>query len=519
MDLRYHERIIWNACLEARAPSVAANPAHDPLSSFGALSRGSWMNDTNQVTCFTDLLSAAAGGRGGNAPVATVDDAVRTVLQQYWVIQKDRIVSTITKRDASLGAANANVLGRLVDTADFGSYTTLEHLDVLGEAPDAEGLVAGKDHQVTSTIDATFSLCRNRLKRAAGGQRFEPQWLSELGRVLHTLADFFGHSNYVELLLWDLSRRRKNDLASLTAYFNRSGVAYTCEPQLEEGFYTPLPAEGQRLSPREGLYPLLWYADAPAATPLASCVFDLQDTAFTLLSMYARYLEMTQPELTTDQELNCLFAVLDMSGAPIPYELIRSVVGLTEKVRNDLDDIGRGARRFLVKTLIDIGKRQTRNPSVKALLDTTGALLQEYDSKEAAEWARAGRLRYCARAIHLDFAQRLATHASDKLSPLPHHTLLCKDYPAAEPDASLRFELACLLATAVTAKILGAYFSGGSVPDVFDSLCDSLLVHPSRALGKKIKDEQLAALVTGSFGKPWATTKETKFFMNEVLTP
>src|SRR5688572_18217393 len=55
MDLPIHDAILWKACLVAKE-RLGPDAIGDPRHFFPLLVRGSWVNDTNQVTVFTDRI-------------------------------------------------------------------------------------------------------------------------------------------------------------------------------------------------------------------------------------------------------------------------------------------------------------------------------------------------------------------------------------------------------------------------------------------------------------------------------
>ena len=461
MDIPVHNQILWEACALARERLGGAWIA-DPSAYFPLLARGSWMNDTNQVTVFSDALRKLA---------PKVGPPMKQLLQALWQLERREIIEKMRGVDLGLGTKAEAVSATATDIDAFGKYDRFDHLDVLAE--DAREY-AGKT--IAATVTDTTTVVSARLEGVMSGsaeQRLSPGRITALGCALHTVADFFAHSNYVELLLWRLSRKDGGSAAALSpgivalfnepdaALFERDRVDYDC----------PLPETPDRVPRTNGI---IWYGKGPAETPLVSSVFDGSDTAYSLTKMYAAHLEDTETQSVDQSEL--AMALLYAPARPIA----RAAWQLYSAYRNLLQGISDVVRDWLARHLLGLRERA---PEAASALEAAAAIVRGYSSREAGEWARAGRMRYVGSVIQRDLSRRLdgQTPAQPKL---PHHTLLAKDAPPGAPDDWIRYGLACAFATDVTAKVLEVHFAAPEPDPRFfaEKVAPRLLRHPAEQL-------------------------------------
>jgi hypothetical protein len=320
-----------------------------------------------------------------------------------------------------------------------------------------------------------------------------------LGRALHSLQDFYAHTSWVELLLWNLailpkqSERLDNNIVTA---FQRANPPFTLAA--EDPFYCPLPL-AHAGSPRKNA--IMWYGPDPESTPLVSTVFDTKDTAYSLLNMYASHLVRVGRGVSVSEEIDLVLSILDVSGTPMAEEAIRILIRAGEAVSKVLQAAGAGARAWLANYLEEAASRAG---DAKGALQTVASLLRAYDSKEAGEWARAGRLRYVAYALKCDIATSLLEQAPDQ-QRLPHHTLLAKDHPVSAIDDMVRYQLASFFATELSAAILEWHFSSAPASiDRFDELCARWLAHPAVQLSKGVlKAADVSGIARHFFGQNW----------------
>jgi hypothetical protein len=516
MDLPVHNQILWHACLLAKQRLGGAAIA-DPVHYFPLMVRGSWFNDTNQVSPFADLFT--------KTPVpeqryqgAKVNETTRAFFTAYWNEELVRVLGRLKRHDSQAADAAEPLCRQLTAADDFQRYDAFDHLDVLSDEAskyEYDGTRIAKTVQ-ESLLVATTRLADSTTTDASVKGRTDPASVSLLGRGLHTVADFFAHTNYVELLLWAL--REKGALAKpIQAVLDCQPGALPFDPCVYDAHPLDAPSKSEHIflyapvnPPKtveaEGLMiPALWMNGSAAETPLASCVFDKQDTAYSMLKICARYLEKEKDPKDLDQQLDFLFSIMDVSGAPIPVKAVQWLAGAVQTVRDAFNELGRFARRGVANYLEAKGEElgAANNGDVFKL----GAdLMRKYDSAEASDWAQAGRLRYLAHAVNKGMGRGLARNlAADAKTPrLPHHTLLSKDHPSHRPDEQLRFALACTLATELSASVLMWHF-GPAAPtrDGWKALRNDFMKHPSDQLGTVYSAEKLGSLATRCLIASW----------------
>lgn len=513
VHLSAHSDIIWSACVRASI-RLAKNGIDDPRFWFPALAEGSWALDNNQVTAASQYLE----GKGKPAPVAELDQGVRAFFHEYWSDEHRKLMERLWAFDRGVHDECQRRIEDPPNIAGFGTYNPFDHLDILDENVADEHLVKPAACTVAATIDRTTSYVGNtRLGPSttddpANDARKQHLAVTQLGRGVHTLADFFAHSNFIELLLWSVAVRTREPSGQcaldegLLRFFNRTPSMAHLEYDLASQYYTPIPLDPEHHPLHRGgeWREAMWYGETPEATPLASCVFDTQDTAYSLLQMYAHYLERARPEALDDDLLDYIFCIMDVSGAPVPSHIVQAMFKVTQAVQKKLKDWGRGAREFLRTHLTKYALSQTKNQTARDLIATAGALLERYDSKEAAGWARAGKVRYVAQTIQRDLALRIPRDGS---AALPHHSVLAKDYPALAPDAAVRFNLGCLLATELTTKVLEWHFGPRIDEDVYARIRERFIRHPWRLLEDDVLDAHAVAKVANRmFAGTWQGT-------------
>jgi hypothetical protein len=507
MDLPVHDAILWKACCIAN-DRLGAQRIGDPRHYFPILSRGSWINDMNQVTAFT--MRGTAGNEG--AVSFTADDGVRAVLAAFWKEELGHTLRRLHAFDRDVhDKAKVLVTSMQEDVNDFGAYQPFDHADVIRQAPEVEYKDLGKPG-VAQTLRETRGFLATHFREATTNDpsrngRLRPAGVNALGRALHSVADVFAHSNYVELVLWQLALDGKLE-DGLIGYFNREGKVHPFEEDNGHTVYTPLPRKDAPIpkqSPDGLLCPGLFYRSSPEATPLASCVFDTNDTVYSLLLLYATHLEKVRPPGISEQEIDLVFSVMDLAGTPMPLKILRDAALMGNEVVGKLRAVGRAARRWLADAVVSLAEQVATDPSSKALLKTAHTVIAEYHGAEAAEWARAGKLRYAAYALKEDLARVLTKRTEEGKSWLPHHTHLAKDRSSNRPDDRVRFQLASMLATELSARLLVWHFSAAIEDDLYgDFVRQRVFVHPVEALASgAIDGAEIAALAKKVFSGDW----------------
>lgn len=488
MDLPIHDQILWYACKEAER-RLGADAIASPTAYYPYLVCGSWMNDMNQSSIFTDfILGAKKDVDNSFAASAAIDGAFKVL----WIQQLDTMLERMKSGSPDAAAAGDAFRKAFPDALDrdttaisgFGKYNRYDHLDVLeNTAANENSLWKGADGFTSETITETFSFIdfafQNTTALTAGTARLEQSNVIALGRILHTCADFYAHTNYVELLFWGLASGGRLKQNVIDEFNDRSRFPLYREKIFP---FCPLPTKQDdrkallSVADDENFYRVLWYGDTPGQTPLSSCRFLLTDTAYSLLMMYATHLERVSATGLDNEGLDLAMAVFNVSHR----EAISRYFRVYKEFRHVFQTIGKHARTFLADRLVDMGRGA--DPLKKGMLDATASIVRKYDGAEATEWAQAGRLKYVAYTLQKDMAGELAGQGGG--TPiLPHHSLLCKDYLPGFQSDMLRFRLACLLATEVTTEFLMLHFSKKTlVKEAYWELASRYFVHPSQQM-------------------------------------
>jgi len=490
MDLPIHDEILWYACVRA-AKSLATRAElsvdNDPRVAFPYLVRGSWMNDMNQVSPLLDKLGSDDLG-----------PQQATLFHGLWKLSLEDLLKTRVARfphNAELRAASGTILATPQNVDGFGRYNPFDHLDVPLNQPSGEydaswSSEARAGRAKTAHITVANHVPTRLFSASLTDERLHPQRLTILGRALHTLADFFAHSNYVELLLWSLAWRGQLERGIVDAFNFDDGSEDASGPL----FRCPLPPSGPRNSDllRKAV---LWYGASPEETPFVSALFDTKDTVYSLLHVYTAHLVRTDGKPQTEPALDIAMAVFDVQGA----RLIKGAWEVLDSVANVFRAVGQAARNALASGIERAAAR--RDPMTRELMGTAAALVRRYDSKEANQWARAGKLQYLARQLQIEMAAEMREQTPGKML-LPHHSLMAKDHVDDDAQGLLRFKLACLLATEVTARVIEWHFSR-TLPDLdtYRRLASSVLIHPWRLLSATPNlDQRLAERVRSADG-------------------
>jgi hypothetical protein len=468
MNIEVHNQILFYACQKA----LANNPnIKNPLPYFPLMVRGSWMNDTNQATIFTEQIEKATS--------AHVEQKAQEFFCAYWNADKVKLLGQMAKGPQAAQDSVAEAKKHLKKipggkTDDFGLYDRYDHLDILFDT-DATLEKQYWDTDVLGRADTVAEACDRVVDRihtavsAGTDHRYTWSKMNMLGRALHTIQDVFAHTNYVELLLWAMSQRCKLP-AYIVDEFN-GPVNFIKGAPYEECF-CPLPPEDKDIhKAMTAKNTMFWYGPTPDATPFVSALFDTSDTAVSLLEMYAVNLMKLDSKKHAKKTMNMVLSVFQVPGEPVVGWIWDKAIDF----HYWLDKQGKKARRWLAKKLQ--AKANDLGAAAKSAALIGARILRQYDSTEAKDWARAGRLRYLAHAMMRDMATELFAKNAREFR-LPHHSLIRKDYYPKRFDDILRYRLACILATDLTSQIIGNYFSDHPDVDVIEDHIEKLIRHP-----------------------------------------
>ncbi|MBL8956386.1 MAG: hypothetical protein JNK82_36770 [Myxococcaceae bacterium] len=491
MDIPVHNQILWEACVLA-GKRLDGKGIADPRVYFPLLCRGSWMNDTNQATIFTDEVLRQA---------PNVTEEMRRCFQGLWQLHASDLIDGMRRTVGNELADAARVeVDKALDVDEFGKYQRFDHLDIIKD--DAPTLTSEYgdlgDELRARTVVEMQDFLRGRFRRntvlSTGDERLKPGNITAIGRALHSVADFFAHTNYVELLLWKLAEDQKLD--NVIGAFNAGSNAFERD---HADFICPLPVGNVTAPKNRGI---LWYGPSATDTPLVSAVFDTDDTAYSLTKIYAAHLENPQVEAASAKQLAIILSIIDVPGRPLATAAWNIYKGF-EKL---LETIGTLAKDWLADRLTDFAKDAG---AAKGAMESVAEIIRDYDLATASKWARAGKMRYVAHLVEERISKRLDDQSTG-VRKLPHHTLISKDHPPHSAEGIARYGLACALATEATAELLEWHFSEkpADSPDRFERIARQWLRHPARQLNDAAgsafsPNVDLGTLVTRSFCTPW----------------
>jgi hypothetical protein len=501
MEVRIHDKILWHACeIAVRGKKKLID---DPRKYFPLLARGSWFLDYRQATIFFDVVKQCVDDeKKGIVNNISFGANMNALLGQLWCQAAEELVNSMEKEwkaEKAIVDDARSRLGKAMHIDDLGAYTASDHLDVLDSsekfAKDEEEYFQTNPLGRGKTIDDVFAFhMKYRLKEALAPQAGEKDgafaWLpmTKFGEVLHIMADFYAHSNYVELLLWSLAPHLKD---TLVAAFNEV-------PSIGPGDLVrclcPLP-QPPDVEDKTRSNTMFCYRATPANTPLVSPLFVLDDTVQSLFRRYAEHLLLLESDLTPkeyekelDEQIDLIMAVFNMSQTPVVGLARKLYVGADAAIRS----LGKVVRGFMADQLRKIAAKPGSQHGDKLLFAAN--LVERLSAAEARKWAQSNEYRYVAYSIERQLAKELdfgSTPLSARPFRLPHHSLLRKDEN--KPDLAgkpgvptlLRYQLGCLLAVDATARLIEWRFQS-KTPERDDamSIFQKKVRHPSKQLAE-----------------------------------
>ena len=497
MDITVHNQIIWNGCVAASKNQKSENKIADPRAFFPLLVRGSWANDINQATAFTDQLKEYV-----------CEENVQNFFNEMWKQEQENILKKM-----SAGPTEAREVSELAkketkkeegDYTDFGKYSSLDHLDVLKDEPEKEYTNSSQAETINGVLNLRLpSHFINSTYDATGEERLQNANVTALGRALHTIQDFFAHSNYVELLLWELAWQKKLSAEVVYGFNNpESFLAEVPYPRL----YCPLPTSGADIEALTKDNAIMWFGNSPSATPLVSTLFDQRDTACSLLYMYTKQLENTTKESSQQDQFNLAISVFGYPEKSILTTAYQSYAA----VKKTFDEISSHVKTFFKKIAMDI---ISRNPQAEKAMKAYTRIFENYSSAEARDWAEAGKIKYIEYSIKKDIAAKLKNQNKDRRQ-IPNHSLLHKDHEFENPEDGLRFRIAAMMASRITTEIIAEHFSVNPSEEKINQMISKRLKHPSEQIQKnELNLEVLVQFIKSAYGAPWTQISTTDPFI------
>lgn len=517
MDLTVHNQILWHACVEAMCRLKQRGELsleNDPTVYFPYLVGGSWITDMNQSTLFTDMIPKARNKDGNFDLDKNISNFFEFLWAEALLDLKGEMKAGPYFSEKALKHFN-NASDSSFSLRVLGAYSRFDHFDVLEDDVSLEHCVRDDqdnltEYQVSMTIEeAMKQLEKIYLLTSSLGKDMQTRtsWrrLIFLGKALHCAADFYAHSNYIELLLWSLAYKDDKSPSHSTDWGvldNYNEKEMFLHDEGDDFLYCPFPRTLKEVEGLDKVGTILWYGPGPRHTPLTTCLFDTKDTAFSLLSMYASQLEIIDDDMIDLDRFDRALSVF----IPPSAKYLRTLANLGAEASNTLTGYGLKVREFLAEELLSLAnKHGGKNRMAQGLVGSLSTLIDDYRSGEAKDWAKAGRLNYVANIFQKDIAEKFFDQKTDR-PQLPHHTLLCKDKMPDSSKDKLRFRLACVFAVEATTELLLMHFSK-QVPDKksFRGIRDRFFIHPSSQLSQEIIDSGiLKTLIHESFIKDWS---------------
>ncbi|XCN75215.1 MAG: HET-C-related protein [Candidatus Electrothrix aestuarii] len=296
------------------------------------------------------------------------------------------------------------------------------------------------------------------------------QALKLLGHGLHTLQDFYAHSNYSDLLLICLAEER-----FLDEYWNKRihHLAHKTEVGTFNAFVLHKePSTGQRTG---------------KATPVVTGRFDPIDTVHTLLHLAIDNIHSHDEETHTqenkkdgkkekeDRLLHILFNTF--SDLDI-IQKVRGPIELYLDFSRQIDQIQAGISHFFMNYLVD--------PLVKDILQGQDQFVDAYlllkdvtlhNEERLREYRKAGELLFHQHTIENYLRKEITEAEESGRMILPHHALLAKDQDKTNDAVKLSYKLSCALAAEASTEVLVKYFQGASFSEL-EPLLKRRYVHP-----------------------------------------
>lgn len=494
MDLPVHRTMLFCG-LRRAATRVGRVRGTNVVDTFHPLWLGNWLTDMNQATAFFDAAEKrvdpyARWHNGRYALPSTVTDNAELwtkLFQSLWL-------------EEWKGAAGLTAFRGLPDTGarpqsadDVGGYDPYDHGDVVDRL-DANGSPILDEHlefepasRTGMTRTASEMIFVNAVDRwlfpafqtAPRDRATHLPSLSNLGHATHVLADFFGHSNYVEVAL---------KLAAGRGY---------------------LPSDCAELIQSEEFGTFTSYQSAadPARTVIQTGRFDRIDLIASLLGIYRAALVPSGRDLAdggfqagqASSHRDLVFEVLFDTFSNTPFEKALSQMKALSELNEFVEKVGATVQRGLIHIASWVAGSFLEKPAEKAALDDLTDLAIVANSTPAADYARMGRLVYLEHVIEGKLRDELARASGPKL---PHHALINKDHDLGDPEGRLVHKLACCLATDVTTDVLALYFGGADFKDVRPVL-ERYYRHPATFVDAPAFRASLVTAIDRMYGIRW----------------
>lgn len=569
MDLSVHQAMLAIALKRAKK-ELAAEGQRVDLGCFKALWLGNMLTDVNQGTAFFDAIDnfrpnpySINDNIGQYIPSPSLErkqEYWEKLIKQVWLADWKR-----TKADASRPSSILAELGENDNDIVPGNlylirgYDPLDHFDVVDAFKDgkpcrseAEELSFSTTQSKTQTVPLLSRTAYEGVYEhavaflsvafaATKAERItEPVNLRLLGQALHTLQDFFGHSNFVEILMLLAAHR-------IPAVQNRLQPVLQ-QAQRDELLYLYYPTSDESLT----------------SLPVVTGRFDRADTVWTLLGIWRNQLLPEQTDLwqggigvksLDDPHHQFIFNILfgcfsDNTPLADILNIIEDIDGFKHALESVNDFVLRGvsalmntvAKLFLPKPtaillrefsdlFVNISKKdlqkyhrvadidfirtdivkslrerslEVANLAPKALIDRYREELRTLLPKLIDSSNGQQEINEFVRRVEkeLDTFSETESARGIPVRILPHHTLLAKDHDVSQPEQRLFYKIACCLATDVSREILVHYFRGDPW-EAAEATLKSYYQHPARYLEQPGMESRVTQWVEQLYGVRW----------------
>ncbi|CAK8720362.1 Heterokaryon incompatibility protein Het-C [Candidatus Electrothrix laxa] len=309
-----------------------------------------------------------------------------------------------------------------------------------------------------TTQDADSAITRkNRLS--------DYQALKILGHGIHTLQDFYAHSNYSDLLLICMAEEKL-----LNGYWNRRIDHLVTETEV--GTFNAFVLCKEHPDDKHG---------TGKKNPVVTGRFDTIDTVHTLLHLSGEGIHSHDNEAGHDdkEKKDRIFRLL--FGTFSEIDVVQKMKGTVEAYRalaEQIDEIQEKIAGFFVDYLVD--------PTIKTVLREKEHLIDTYlllkdatlkNDRTLQEYRKAGELLFHQHTIEDHLRKKITTAEQKGEMILPHHALLAKDHDQTNDAVKLSYKLSCALASEATTEVLVKYFQGASFSEL-EPLLKRRYVHP-----------------------------------------
>ncbi len=383
------------------------------------------------------------------------------------------------------------------EAVEIGAYYPLDHFDVTDqyttknnkkELDDREVLeVKGHEERgfmSTTAIEAFEYTLNDWVKKAFNATQDEDkaqtqqnrltdyQALKNLGHGLHTLQDFYAHSNYTDLLLICMAQKEL-----LTDFWNKR-IQYLVD-KTATGTFNAFVLCKEHPDDTTG---------KGDKTPVVTGRFDTIDTVHTLLHLSIDNIMSPDEELphdpndtdvNTEGHADALYRIL--FGTFSEIDMVKKIKGSADAYKylaDHIDFVQEKINDFFMDNVLDPLVKTTLKEDKRAI--DTYILLKEaaFDKKKSLKnYRKVGELMFYQDTIedHLRKAVSEAEKKGDII--LPHHALLAKDHDQNNDAVKLSYKIACSLAAEVTTEILVKYHEGANFSEL-EPLLRRRYAHP-----------------------------------------